>query len=313
MQVHYNIDQLPDFKNAALTIGTFDGVHEGHRRILKQLKEEAKAIKGESVLITFYPHPRRVVGDTSGVKLLTTLEEKSELLKAEGVDHLVVVPFDEGFSKMPADAYITEFLWKKLKPSTVIIGYDHKFGKGRKGDYQLLERYGNELGFEVKEIPEHILQEVVISSTAIRKALLHCDTTIANNFLGYPYFINGTVIQGDKIGRTIGYPTANIQVNHEEKLVPGDGVYAVKLDVAEGPSEWQSLEGMLYIGSRPVVNGTRRVIEVNIFDFDSDIYGKQLKVCFYNYIRGDIHFKGLEGLKEQLADDKVKVMDALRQ
>ncbi len=309
MKVHYHLDQLPVFKRAVVTIGTFDGVHIGHRKIIAQLKAEAIALGGESVLITFHPHPRNIVGDTSGVKLITTLAEKISLLEQQGVDHLVVVPFDEAFANQSAEAYIQSFLYERFKPAVLIIGYDHRFGKGRKGDYHLLEDVGQQLGFEVKEIPEAVLAESAISSTRIRKALLHADVTTAHALLGYDYFFEGKVIKGDQLGRTIGYPTANIQLNSDEKLVPGDGVYAVTVSL---PAEISTYLGMMYIGSRPVVNGKRRVIEVNIFDFDSDIYGRQITVELKQYLRGDMHFDGLEHLKLQLAKDAVTALAVLK-
>lgn len=314
MKVYKDISHLPSFRNAVVTIGTFDGVHKGHRQIIKQLKEEAANIQGETVLITFHPHPRKVVGDTSGVKLLTTLEEKIELLEAEKVDHLVVVPFNEAFANQSAEEYIEDFLYKNFKPRILIIGYDHRFGKGRRGDYHLLEAYGEKLGFIVKEIPEQVLQEAAISSTRTRKALLQADIATAKSLLGYDYFFEGTVIEGDRLGRTIGYPTANIQLNNEEKLVPGDGIYAVScvFPVRETRTRGESYKGMLYIGSRPVVNGKRRVIEVNIFDFDADIYGQTLRITIRHFIREDLHFESLEALKEQLALDKKNSLSLLR-
>jgi len=308
MQVHSDVDHLPTFKNAVITIGTFDGVHIGHKQILQQLKSEAAQVNGETVIITFHPHPRKVVGDTSGVRLLSTLDEKITLLKQEGIDHLVIVPFNEAFANQSAEEYVTDFLYKKFHPSTFIIGYDHRFGKGRKGDYKLLESMGAQLGFAVKEIPQQVLHEIGISSTQIRKALLHSDIATANSFLGYPYFFSGTVIKGDQLGRTIGYPTANLQIANEEKLVPGDGVYAVTVQ----QDNQTVLKGMMYIGSRPVVNGKRRVIEVNIFDFDADIYNQHLLVSVHHFIRGDMHFNGLEALKVQLAEDKKETISLLQ-
>ena len=305
MKIHNNLEQLPIFKNAVVTIGTFDGVHTGHKKILHQLKAETDAINGESVVVTFHPHPRNIVGDTSGVLLLTTLEEKIELLVDEGIHHLVVVPFDENFSNQLADEYIANFLYKKLQPHTLIIGYDHQFGKGRKGNYELLEEYGRRLGFFVKEIPKQVLEQSAVSSTRARKALLHQDIETAKELLGYPYFFEGIIIRGDQIGRTIGYPTANIQINHEDKLVPGDGVYAVKVQIKNKKYLHQTFGGMMYIGSRPVVNGKRRVIEVNIFDFDDDIYDETMRVEVIAYIRGDMPLNGLEALKNQLAIDQV--------
>jgi len=305
MKVHYDIAALPNFTKSVITIGTFDGVHIGHCKIIAQLKAEAAAIGGESVLITFHPHPRSVVGDTSGVKLITTLDEKLSLLEQQGVDHVVIVPFNDAFANQSAEAYIESFLFRRFNPAVLIIGYDHRFGKGRSGDYKLLEAFGSKLGFAVKEIPEAVLQESAISSTRIRKALLHADLAVANALLGYPYFFQGEVIKGDQLGRTIGYPTANIQMNSDEKLVPGDGVYAVAVHL---PATTQDLYGMMYIGSRPVVNGKRRVIEVNIFDFEADIYGQNISIQMVQYLRGDIHFNGLESLQAQLAIDKVAAM-----
>ena len=311
MKIHYDLEKLPQFNNAVVTIGTFDGVHTGHKKILHQLKAETEAINGESVVVTFHPHPRNIVGDTSGVLLLTTLDEKIELLKMAGIDHLVVVPFDDNFSNLLADEYIANFLYKKLQPHTLIIGYDHQFGKGRKGNYELLEEYGRRLRFFVKEIPKQVLEQSAVSSSRTRKALLHQEIETATELLGYLYFFEGTIIRGDQIGRTIGYPTANIQINDEDKLVPGDGVYAVKVQIKNTKYQNQEFGGMMYIGSRPVVNGKRRVIEVNIFDFDDDIYDATMKVDVVKYIRGDMPLKGLDALKEQLAIDKVNCEKAL--
>lgn len=322
MKVHRNLATLPIFNNAVVTIGTFDGVHLGHRQIISQLKQEAQLINGETVIITFYPHPRSIVGDTVSVKLLTTPNEKIALLEQHGIDHLVIVPFDEAFANQSAEDYVTNFLYKKFKPHTLIIGYDHKFGKARKGDYHLLEAYGSKLGFAVKEISEEVMNNIVVSSTQIRKALLHSDAHTANNLLGYYYTFEGTVIQGDKIGRTIGYPTANIEMDQEDKLVPGDGVYAVTVErpqlvvydstiTHEQSSKNSTFKGMMYIGSRPVVNGKRRVIEVNIFDFDETIYAETLRVHVQHFIRGDMKLDGLEALKSQLGKDKVDCLKVL--
>ena len=293
-------------------VGTFDGVHTGHKKILNQLKKEAEQVAGETIVVTFHPHPRNIVGDTSGVMLLTTLEEKIELLTAEEINHLVVVPFDESFSNQLADEYVANFLYKKFKPYTLIIGYDHQFGKGRKGNYELLEEYGRRLGFFVKEIPKQVLLQSAVSSTRARKALLHQDIETATDLLGYDYFFEGMVIRGDQIGRTIGYPTANLQINQEDKLVPGDGVYAVEVLIKNNKYQSTIFGGMMYIGSRPVVNGKRRVIEVNIFDFDDDIYDETLRITVKTYIRGDMPLNGLQALKTQLAIDKINCEKALK-
>ncbi len=312
MKVYRNLDLLPSFVNPVVTIGTFDGVHLGHQQILSHLKNEALAIHGETVVITFHPHPRNIVGDTSGVQLLTTLEEKIALLEAANINHLVVVPFDDVFANQSAEEYVVNFLYQKFKPHTFIIGYDHRFGNKRSGDYQLLEKLGEQLGFIVKEIPQQLLNNATISSTQIRKALLQADLTTATALLGYSYFFSGIVIRGDQIGRTIGYPTANLQLLTNEKLVPGDGVYAVSLiNKSNKNNSEKILKGMMYIGSRPVVNGKRRVIEVNIFDFNQDIYDSEIEITLHQWIRGDVHFNGLEALKNQLAIDQIHSLEAL--
>ncbi len=305
MKVHRELaGSLPDFTKAVLTIGTFDGVHLGHKKIIAQLKEEAALIGGETVIITFHPHPRKIISSVPGdIRLLTTLDEKIDLLKDAGIDHLVVVPFDHHFANQTAEHYVKDFLYAHFKPHTVIVGYDHRFGKGREGDYQLMKNYGTEMGFEVKEISEQIIDEIVISSTKIRHAVQANDIATANQFLGYPYFFEGTVVEGNKLGRTIGFPTANLHISSEEKLVPGNGVYAVTV-CYEGNKQ-EALKGMMNIGFRPTVDGKRRVIEVNIFNFKEDIYHQKLQVHVHQYLRGEVKFNGLEELKSQLANDRV--------
>ncbi len=306
MQVHRDINNLPLFKNAVFTIGTFDGVHTGHVQIINQLKKEAEEVNGETVIITFHPHPRMVIETNlkpqAKINLLNTLVEKIELIKKQGIDHLVVVPFTTGFSEQTAEEYIKDFLVEKFNPHTIIIGYDHHFGKQRKGNYKLLEAYADEFNYRVKEIPEHVLNHVAISSTRIREALLKCDADTANKYLGYDYFFEGEVINGDRIGRTLGYPTANLFINDENKLVPGNGIYAVEVsienkqyaicnkqkgwlvsNIVHQTSNIVHLKGMMSIGIRPTIGGTKRMIEVNIFDFDENIYGKNLRVFLKKY------------------------------
>lgn len=311
MKVHRELaGSLPEFHKAVITIGTFDGVHLGHRQILAQLKEEAAIIGGETIIITFHPHPRKIVSSVPGdIKLLNTLNEKIILLDAAGIDHLVVVPFDHVFAGQTAEQYVKDFLYKYFKPHTVIIGYDHRFGKGREGNYQSMEQFGRSMGFEVKEISQQLLNEIVISSTKIRHSLIENDVATANQFLGYPYFFEGIVIEGNKLGRTIGYPTANLHIASEEKLVPGNGVYAVK--VVNRESSIVNLSGMMNIGVRPTVDGKKRVIEVNIFDFDDDLYGQTLQVHVHHYLRGEIKFTGLDELKQQLQKDKLATIAVL--
>ncbi len=330
MRIYYHIDQLPFFQRAVVTIGTFDGVHTGHAQILEQLRIEAARIGGETVIITFFPHPRKVVrGGSSDVRLLNTLEEKIQLLSWQGVDHLVVVPFTEAFSQLTAEEYIRAFLVKMFRPHTVIIGYDHRYGKGRMGDYHLLEQFSQSEGFELQEIPVHLLDAVSVSSTRIREAIGQADTDTANQLLGYPYFFSGQVAEGRRLGRTIGYPTANLVVGNPEKLIPADGVYAVEVSLldsdavsltiptmVEAPAvaPWDAFrwKGMMNIGMRPTVDGSERTIEVNIFDFNEDLYGRELRVMIRKWMRGEVKFNGLDALKDQLAVDRRNALEALR-
>ncbi len=308
MRVHTDLSILPVFKNAVITIGTFDGVHTGHQQIIAQMKEEAAAINGETVIITFHPHPRKIIS-SKNIFILNTLKEKIELLERRTVDHLVVVPFNEDFAQQSPAEYVKNFLFEKFHPHTVIIGYDHRFGKDRRGDYHLLEDMAAESGFKVKEIPEHVLNKVIISSTRIREALLKSDISTANNYLGYPYFFEGKIVEGNKSGRTIGFPTANLQIEDEEKLIPGNGVYAVHIENKEKNS--LLLKGMMNIGIRPTINGINRMIEVNIFDFDENIYGQILRVYVKHYLREEIKFSGLAALKDQLLKDRKSATEIL--
>jgi riboflavin kinase / FMN adenylyltransferase len=307
MKVHYNIDNLPQFKNAVITIGTFDGVHLGHKQIIETLIDTAIQVGGESVIITFHPHPRKVVSSVvTGIRLINTIEERIELLRNTGINHLVVVPFTDYFANQYADDYIKDFLVVKFKPHTIIIGYDHRFGKERSGNYTLLEAKAIEYNYKLKEIPEHVLDAVKVSSTAIRNAILHGQIEEANKLLGYPFFFEGEVVHGDKIGRTLGYPTANLKSNDDEKITLGDGIYAAYTEI-----DGETYKCMMSIGFRPTVNGKKRVTEVNIFDFDKEIYGQTIKVIVKKYLRSEVKFDGLEPLKAQMALDKINSLDVL--
>ena len=307
MQIHHNIANLPQFRNAVITIGTFDGVHLGHRQIIESLKAAAAQVNGESVIITFHPHPRKVVSSViTGVRLINTLPERIELLEKTGIDHLVIVPFTDFFANQTAEAYIRDFLVANFAPHTIIIGYDHRFGKERSGDYKLMEEKAAIYNYRLKEIPEHILNAIKVSSTNIRNAILHGHIKEANNFLGYQFFFEGEVFHGDKIGREIGYPTANIKSTDEEKICLGDGIYAVYADV-----EGKTYKGMMSIGFRPTINGKVRVTEVNIFDFSKEIYGKIIRVTVKRYLRAEVKFDGLEALKMQLHKDKADSLACL--
>jgi len=335
MKVHYDIESLPLFRNAVITIGTFDGVHMGHRQIINNLKKEAKANNGETVIITFHPHPRKVVSSTIlGIRLINTLEEKIELLEKLGIDHLVVVPFTDAFANQEAEAYVQHFLVNKFHPHTIIIGYDHRFGKERKGDYLLLEKLAPVFNYQLKEIPKHVLEEISISSTRIREALLNGKIEIADKLLGYEFFFSGTVVHGDKLGRKLGYPTANLKMTDEEKIIPHNGIYAVYAEVRSQNSELRDsnekgnpvldelahsplttrhslLKGMMSIGFRPTVDGKKRVIEVNLFDFAEEIYDQTLRVYVKKYLREEIKFDSLDELVKQIDQDKIESLNVL--
>lgn len=303
MQVHYDIENLPEFRNAVITIGTFDGVHMGHRQIIDKLKSAASANNGETVIITFHPHPRKVVSSAIlGIRLINTLSERIDLLSQLGVDHLIVVDFTEVFANQSAEEYIKNFLVEKFHPHTMIIGYDHRFGRDRLGNFELLKEFASVFNYQLKEIPKHVLENISISSTNIRNAILNNDITTANTLLGYEFFFSGVVVHGDKLGRKLGYPTANLKITNEEKIVPGNGIYAVYAQ-PEGHSD--ILKGMMSIGFRPTVNGKKRVVEVNIFDFDKEIYDQHLKVFVKKYLREEIKFNGLEELVKQIDQDKI--------
>jgi riboflavin kinase / FMN adenylyltransferase len=324
MQVYRNLDHLPVFNKAVITIGTFDGVHTGHQQIILQLKEEAEKIRGETVIITFDPHPRKVIGPPGKeIRLINTLEEKIMLLSQKNIDHLVIAPFTEAFSRFSAHQYIEEFLIKKFHPHTIIIGYDHRFGKDRLGDYHLLEDLSSRFGYVLKEIPVQVLHSISVSSTRIREAIRNREISIANELLGYCFFFEGRVVVGDKLGRKIGYPTANLTLENDEKLMPGNGVYAVAAEFIDSKNQEPqdlispsgtgsgAMKGMMNIGMRPTVGGVQKTIEVNLFDFDKEIYGFRLRIDVKKFLRMEQKFAGLEGLKQQLALDRIAALNAL--
>lgn len=308
MKVFNFSDELPQFKNAVLTIGTFDGVHIGHQKIISKIKEIAASQNGESVLLTFHPHPRLVLNpDDDSLKLINTLEEKKELLASYGIDNLVIATFSEAFSKTQPEDYVREFLVQKINPRVIVIGYDHQFGKERKGDINLLKQLSPVFNFEVEEIPKQLLEDISISSTKIRKALHNGQILQANDLLGHPFSMEGNVVRGHQIGNKLGYPTANVAIQNKNKLVPPPGVYAAIAEI-----EGKSYKGMLYIGYRPTFSGTDRSVEINLFDFDRDLYDKKIKLNFIAEIREDIKFDSPEELKEQLAKDKQATLEILK-
>lgn len=309
MQVHSLSQPLPAFRNAVVTIGTFDGVHRGHRLILDGMRSVAEEVGGETVIITFDPHPRNIVGMRSDPQpLLTTMPERINLLAKIGIDHLVIVPFTPAFAAMDPRDYVKDFLVARFQPHTLIIGYDHRFGRKREGDYHLLESLSETFGFQVRELDAKILRDAAISSTRIREALMEGCPEEAAEQLGYPYFFSGLVRHGDKRGRTIGFPTANLKPDDPAKLLPADGVYAVRVSLSEADGDAYTKTGMMNIGLRPTVDGTRHLAEVNLFDFNEDIYGRVLTVQVIARIREERKFSGLDALQAQLSDDREMAM-----
>jgi riboflavin kinase/FMN adenylyltransferase len=307
MNIYHNINDFKAVKNAVVTIGTFDGVHLGHRKIISRIKELADECDGETVILTFFPHPRMILHpEDESLKLINTIQEKAGLLESLGVDHLIITPFSRDFSNQTAEDYIRDVLVNKIGTKKIVIGYDHRFGKDRLGGLDALLKWAPEYGYEVIEIPEQDINDVTVSSTRIRAALLDGNIDLANAFLGYPFFISGIVGRGDKIGRQIGYPTANIIIEETYKLIPSDGIYSAKVIV-----KGETYKGMAYIGTRPTINGITRNIEVNIFDFDTEVYGEDIRMAFYHFVRGDIKFTGLDELIVQLAKDKADVLNLL--
>lgn len=307
MKIYHGIEDFSRLSYAVVTSGTFDGVHVGHQKILYRLREAAIRHGGETVVITFWPHPRLVLHpeDTS-LKLLNTFEEKAELLKQQGIQHLLRIPFTREFSQLSSEEFITKIIVDTIGTKKLIIGYDHHFGKNREGSFEQLKLNAPKYGFEVEEIPRQDVDHVGVSSTKIRRALEEGDIDTATHFLGNPYSLTGRVVMGDKLGRILGYPTANLQLDTAYKLVPADGIYAVTISYSH-----ERFKGMLYIGNRPTVQGMTRNIEVNIFDFNGDIYGESLTIHFHKLIRRDTRFNDLEELKKQLHIDKESALKAL--
>jgi riboflavin kinase/FMN adenylyltransferase len=279
MKIYHTLESFQKLSYAVVTSGTFDGVHLGHQKILARLKEIANLNGGETVVLTFWPHPRMVVSeDSQGLQLLSTLDEKIELLTDLGIDHLLIVPFTRSFSELSCEDYIQQILVDQIGTKKLVIGYDHRFGRNREGNFDFLKNNAQYYGFKVEEIPREDIEETAISSTRIRHTLTSGHIEEANSLLGRPYSISGTVVKGKQLGRQLGFPTANVQVSSFHKLVPNNGVYIIRA-VVDGISH----EGMLNIGTRPTVDGRVRSIEANIFNFERDIYGEKLKIEFLSY------------------------------
>lgn len=301
MKVFNSFENLESIINPVLTIGTFDGVHIGHQKIIKKLNKEAEKNDGQSVLLTFYPHPRIVLNpENHGLSLIQTQEEKLAKLEHFGLDNVIVIPFTPAFSNLSAEEFVLEFLVEKLKVNTIIIGYDHQFGKNREGGVNFLNSISSKYNFNVIEIPAQEINDVNISSTRIRKAIENGEVEIANKYLGEPLLLHGKVVKGKQLGRTIGYPTANIELLSSLKITPKKGVYLVKIKINK-----IEYDGMMNIGTRPTVSKSNNIsIEVNIFNFNNDIYYEEVEVSILKKIRDEKKFDSIEKLKNQLKEDE---------
>ncbi len=309
MKIHHSLDNF-DARSPVVTIGTFDGLHKGHQVILERLKNLATKINGETVVFTFYPHPRVVTSpNEDSLRLLTTKDEKTELFRKYGIDHLIIYPFDKAFASLTYTEFVEDILIKKIGTKCLVVGYDHKFGKNREGGFEYLKKCAEKYNFSIEKMDALSTGEGEnISSTKIRAALQEGDIKTANHYFGHEFTLHGTVVEGKQLGRKMGFPTANIESSDKHKIIPGYGVYAVKVEF-----DGKTFNGMLNIGTRPTFNknADNRSIEVNIFDFSADIYGKKLTLCFVDKIRDEKKFPGIESLVEQLKKDRESALKIL--
>ncbi|OXB01073.1 riboflavin biosynthesis protein RibF [Flavobacterium oncorhynchi] len=308
MKLFHSINDFHSTKKTILTLGTFDGVHIGHKKILERITQNTENGKYESLVLTFFPHPRMVLQEKSEIKLLNTIAEKTKLLEATGIENLIIHPFDESFSRLTAEEFVHSILVDQFHIQKIIIGHDHRFGRNRTANIDNLIAYGAEYGFEVEQISAQEIQDVSVSSTKIRKALTEGKMDLANEYLGYDYFLTGKIVKGKQLGRTIGFPTANIEIEEDYKLIPKTGVYAVKALIDQ-----KEIFGMMNIGFNPTVNGQKQTIEVNLFDFDADIYDKEIEVSLLHFLREEQKFGSIDLLKEQLNQDRINALAFINQ
>lgn len=307
MKIHEDIDTLPDFTNPVVTSGTFDGVHIGHKAILRRVVQVAEKNNGESILITFWPHPRTIIKPEQKIYLLSSFKEKVKFLTNLGIQHLIRIPFTPEFRELSSEEFIQNVLVDAIGTKKLVIGYDHRFGKNREGSFEYLKEYSKTYGFDVEEIPEQEIDSVAVSSSKIRKSLEKGDVQTAKDYLGRPYSIFGMVVKGDQIGRKIGYPTANIRIDDENKLIPQDGVYAAMVSLKE-----EVYKAMVYIGTRPTIGENQeKKVEVNLIDFHKEIYGEFISIDLIDHIRGDQKFHDLNQLREQIRKDKSDTLKVL--
>ena len=307
MKVVHHYKNFPSDSQTIITIGTFDGVHIGHRAIIKDLVSKAHQKNKKSALLTFFPHPRMVVQPKNSIKLINTIDERIALLEETGLDYLIIQPFDKDFANLTAFEFVRDVLVDSISVSELVIGYDHRFGKNREGDFDQLSEYGHIFDFEVTQIEAQDIDDISISSTKVRNALERGHVDTANQYLTSPYFLSGTIEKGQQLGNTIGYPTANIKVKEDYKLVPKKGAYTIKAKLNNN-----TYFGMLNIGDRPTVNGTHTTIEAHLFDFDKDIYGETITVEFLHFLRDEQKFNSLNELKSQLLKDKANSLNFLQ-
>lgn len=308
LKIFKTIDEFRTTKKTIVTIGTFDGVHLGHQKIIQKLNANAKLYHCESLILTFFPHPRMVLQPESDIQLLNTIEERSQLLEKVGLDNLIIHPFDKSFSELSAEDFVKKILVDKLKIKKIVIGHDHRFGKNRAANIDDLMVYGAKYDFDVEQISVQELDEVSISSTKIRNALNEGNISLANGFLGFPYFITGIVEKGKQLGRTIGFPTANLKIEENYKLIPKKGVYIVSSILNN-----KTVYGLMNIGTNPTVEGKNLSVEVYYLDFNSDLYTKKIVVSLLYYIRPEQKFESLDLLKNQIESDKKFAIEFISQ
>lgn len=306
LKIFHSINDFSSTKKTILTLGTFDGVHIGHKKILKKITQNTENQKYESLVLTFFPHPRMVLQEHSDIKLLNTIDEKIDLLEKIGIENLVIHPFDEAFSRLTAEEFVSNILVDRFHIQKIIIGHDHRFGRNRTANIDDLIAYGKEYGFEVEQISVQEINDISVSSTKIRNAILQGDMALANDYLGYDYFLTGSIVKGKQLGRTIGFPTANLKIEESYKLIPQNGVYIVK-SIIDG----QSVFGMMNIGFNPTVDGQKQTIEIHYFNFNADLYNQKISVSILQRIRSEQKFESVELLKEQLEKDKKKSLSYL--
>lgn len=308
MKIFHSINDFKSTKKTILTLGTFDGVHIGHKKILEKVTQNIENGKYESLVLTFFPHPRMVLQEQSEIKLLNTISEKVDLLEKIGIENLIIHPFDESFSKLSAQEFVKTVLIDKLHIHKIIIGYDHRFGRNRTANIDDLIAFGKQYDFEVEQISVQEIDDVSISSTKIRKALMEGNMTLANEYLGYDYVLTGTIFKGKQLGQTIGFPTANLKIEENYKLIPRNGVYVVKSTIDK-----KTVFGMMNIGFNPTVAGENLSVEIHYFDFNADLYNKEIKVSLIKYLRPEQKFGSVNLLKEQLKKDKNIALDYIKE